>query len=312
MLQSNAHTSPSDYLSLLPAGWMDPYFYSMAFNDTTQQTIMDYYYFENNQTFDAMTSRVKPAAYECALFFCVKRYTASMNAGRYSENIISTWPDAQHKLDNFPDITTDKKSEPASYTIKNVTLSPPNDTQSYVVDTLTFALLRGWLYDYLGRGIDMSSYFSPVESSEDNAQALYQIQKTGNSTGTSGAERMSSIFADGLTLAMRTVADTEMAVEGDARENKTFVKARWIFAILPIALVVATSLFMAATLAITVRHGVPVWKSSALATLAHGLRDESSACITADRLDLIEHKANTQRMTVEEVDRQWRFAAAKT
>lgn len=309
MLPNGAYTYPSYYLDLSPAGWMDRSKYSIAYNRTTRQTILNFYYFENERITGIFTG-LKPKVYECVLFFCVQEFAANMRAGQYSENVVSSWPDARDELPNFPNFEPGQALEPATFTMKNVTWSR-DSSDSYSVDTLTFAMLREWIFDYVG-SVSMSSDLPPQQTTEDTGQAIYEFQKNGNNTESFAAERLSKGLAHGLTVAVRSMSNSNMAAQGKAFQSRAFVKARWVFAILPIALVSTTCLFMAATLVITVRHEVPIWKSSALATLAHGLQDGSSACITADRLDVIEDKAGSHHMTVKDVGQQWRFAAMKT
>lgn len=303
--------NPFDYLDLHGAGRVNvPNSYSIAYNATTHQTVLDFFYFENSHVYGPSGTQ-KPKAYECALHFCVKEYSAVMTAGVYSEIPVSTWPDAHHRFERYTDYRDGADVEPTGFEIKNVTLSPPWTAENFTVDSASFAFLRSWLFQPLLFGLRFNPFISNIDNGQDEAEIIFGIQKRMNNTATSAAEVLSQRIADGLTLAMRTMADKDTGAPGAAHENRAFVEARWIFAVLPIALVVATGLFLAATLAITVHRGVPVWKSSALATLAHGLQDESSGCITADRLDAIEHKARARCMTAEEAGGQWRFASAE-
>lgn len=111
-----------------------------------------------------------------------------------------------------------------------------------------------------------------------------------------GPNRVMSVFAKTLTAAIRREADKSIVVEGKALREELCVKARWWWAILPVMLVGLTCSFMLATLIIPARHSVPIWESSALATLAHGLDEGPSGSLTATRLDAVENKARGHRM----------------
>lgn len=296
-------------MRLQPASWVNDHMYSLAYGNTTNQTILDFFYFENEHV-TGLIVPPKPKVYECVLYFCVQEFTAIMENGNYSETLVSTWPDPHHKLEHFPDFAWQKLPYPRNYPIKNVTLSPPSAAQDYSVDTFTFALLRTWLFDYLANGVGMESYLPSTALGSDTAEAIYEIQRsTTKRDGDSAAERLSVVVSRGLSLAMRALADPTTAAQGHARERKAFVEARWAFVVLPVALVLMTCLFLAATLALTVRRGLPVWKSSALATLAHGLQEGD---IMADRLDVLERKASGQYMTMSEDQHQRRFVAVRS
>lgn len=249
------------------------------------------------------------------IYFCVKTYTAAVVSGNYSENLTSTWPDAHHRFSpssfpRFPRYTIPLRTylaPPPSFSVDDATLRPPNDPASYSVDTLTFAFLREWFYDYLKSIIEHGRPDLSNPSTMDVAEAIYAIQRQSYGTGVSAAAFFSEKVANGLTLTVRNLGTAGMRAQGDARENATFVQARWMLAVLPIALVCCTASVMAATLWITFRHGVPIWKSSAIATLAQGLQDGAGAGMTAGRLDVLERKASGEHMTVEAGPRQPRF-----
>lgn len=313
MLSNDVNWSPYNYLVLNMAGRQGDSTTSIVYNRTTDQTILDFYYWQSERTADIF-SDLKPKVYECVLFFCIKTYSAAVESGRYTENVTTTWPDPHYKFEKFPDFSSvNEVTGPGSFGIKNATMALPETRNRYNIDSFTFSLLRNWLYWLLLR-TSMSSYNDMGENLQDVGEAIYAIQREGDDTVDGGAaNRVAGRMADSLTLAIRGLAKEDTAARGDALENRTFVRARWYFAILPIVLVVCTLFFMTITLAITVRQGVPVWKSSALATLAHGLQDDARVSIMADKLDVIEHKASGQSMTLRSSSRQhWRFEGSQT
>ncbi len=65
------------------------------------------------------------------------------------------------------------------------------------------------------------------------------------------------------------------SLTGTVWTQKAFVAVRWAWLALPVALNTLGFLFLWATAIYTHRHNVPLWKSSLLAILYHGLEDRS-------------------------------------
>lgn len=63
---------------------------------------------------------------------------------------------------------------------------------------------------------------------------------------------------------------------------------------------------MAWTVAITFRNGVPIWKSSSLAVMVHGLNDDVSGPITAEKLNTMENNATEYNMAMCVERQSWR------
>lgn len=164
----------------------------------------------------------------------------------------------------------------------------------------------------MGEMGDDGASIGSVANSGDVAQAMREIQVGSKGNDHSGPERVFATIAKGFSAAVRQQGDNRTAVAGRALRQESYVKARWAWAILPIALVVLASCFMITTLVLTARHDVPIWKSSALATLAHGLGESSTCGITANRLDVIEDKARGCKMTMQARQQTWAFKESKT
>ena len=281
---------------------------TMAYNATEKQALLDVFYmhheFKGNGTKDSR----KPRASECILYFCVQEYSAKVVAGAYSEHVLSSWPGPQTPVPDAPDLSAAPGNPPKSPFSIDLTLQPPGQDQKYTVDARSFSLLKEWIGDMIGdTGFTGDT---GISNAVDAAQAMYAIQKAAKNDE-SGPERVMTTVAGGLSAAVRGIGNHSTAVTGTSLREEPYVKARWWWAILPIGLVVLTCFFMAVTLIITARHGVPIWKSSALATLAHGLNESSSGSITADRLDIIENKAGRHQMSMTAQQEQWRLQSTK-
>ncbi|CAI7569687.1 unnamed protein product [Penicillium bialowiezense] len=65
---------------------------------------------------------------------------------------------------------------------------------------------------------------------------------------------------------------TSQSVDGTVQVTKVFVHVRWPWLILPGCLVVAGSIFLVITIAVSSKNRAPLWKSSALVPYYHGLQ----------------------------------------
>ncbi|ORY13277.1 hypothetical protein BCR34DRAFT_272798 [Clohesyomyces aquaticus] len=83
--------------------------------------------------------------------------------------------------------------------------------------------------------------------------------------------------ATAMTNAMRSRDDANSteAIQGIAWGQENFVEIRWVWMTLPEALLIANLIFVAATILTSRKDGTAAWKSSALATLLHGLSKEA-------------------------------------
>ncbi|RAH47416.1 DUF3176 domain-containing protein [Aspergillus brunneoviolaceus CBS 621.78] len=191
------------------------------------------------------------SATECALYFCVKTYSASVQEGVFNETLVST-------------ATTSNSSTAASDITTDLTLFPDHCTSNqtahctYSVSWLSRLALANSITPLLtGSG---SLFISNRPSwTSDTIQALYGVQ--GNYTDVSG------VFTS-LATALTTHARTEVcaaAVNGTTWTVDSFVHVQWPWLTLPIALVAMTLGFLVATVVRT--RNQYIWKSSPLALL---------------------------------------------
>ena len=275
---------------------------TLAYNGSAKHAFLDVSYLYGNE-FWANGSVKSAHASECILYFCVQGYSPKVVAGTYAEQWLSSWPNPDTPFQQARYGST--LNTPSDTDIK---LRPPSGAEEYTVDSSTFSQLKSWLGEMF-HGMTLGTKFDDNYYGDtfDLAQAIHDIQTETGDPSRSGAERVMDTFALGFSAVIRRQANSSTAVSGTAFREQSYVSARWRWAILPIALVALTCSFMITTLAVTARDGMPVWKSSALATLAHGLGESSSGIITANRLDVIESKAHGHKMAMRDQQRQWRL-----
>ena len=110
-----------------------------------------------------------------------------------------------------------------------------------------------------------------------------------------------------MTTHIPNKASHKLTVVGCALSTQTFVHVRWYWSILPVGLVFLTAVFLAWTILISIRNSVPIWKSSSLAVIVHGLSDHISDHITAEKLNAMESNAEDYAMGIAVVRQRWRL-----
>lgn len=283
------------------------------FNSTNNQTFFQMLYFASSLGGDG--NWTKPDASQCIMWFCVKSYSSSVKAGHYKEEVTSSWPPFDLKLEDEPGLAYlpyERPTKPDQVANKNYTLKPPNNDTMYHVDTFTGTLLQYWL---AGMIFDLSWSWSGTEQfygSQDMAQFFYEAQNSsaGGNASTVGLSRVMDRVSNILTTHMRSQDVQKPEISGSALGTLPFVRARWYWAVLPVALVGSTVLFMAWTVIISLRNGVPVWKSSSLAVMVHGLRDDISRQISTSKLDAMERRADDYAIVMATKDLEYRMDGA--
>ncbi|KAJ5758703.1 hypothetical protein N7520_005859 [Penicillium odoratum] len=195
------------------------------------------------------------SATECALFFCVDTYHATVQGGLFSENrtALFTVANTSSVTENFsltPDICYSNGSR--------LEKSYETDNCSYNVDWLSRLAMSNSISPLLtGHG---SLFISNRPSWSSNVvEALYGVQ--GNYTD------INSVFqslASTLTTNARSKV-CEDQVDGIPWTVQSFVRVSWKWMILPGILVALSMIFMVVTIVHT--RNQYIWKSSPLALL---------------------------------------------
>jgi len=252
--------------------------------------------------------------FECMMYFCVKDYMLSVKDGQYSETVISSWPPPNQTLandtwgDNYAAV--DNISTHGSL----FALKPPHHDQSYTIDLYTLDLARTWLGGlftaYIGIGHNPDEAGTP-----DIAQAFYDEMSTTIGPNQTLFDRIVPTVAPpksilerictSMSSHIRSLADGRVAVKGSAHSMQTIVRARWLWAVFPVALLLLTFVFMASAVVLSTAKSVPVWKSSSLAALLHGLDGDACQVLSANRLDEMEGNAAVCVVQLGRDDGRW-------
>ncbi|KAI2614861.1 hypothetical protein GGR54DRAFT_321220 [Hypoxylon sp. NC1633] len=117
-----------------------------------------------------------------------------------------------------------------------------------------------------------------------------------------GLDMLMRDTATSMTVAFRSFVGSE-AVRGRATAVESYVRVRWGFAVLPIVVVAGAAVFLAAAAHRAKRSRTPVWKSSAMAVLLHGLDADTRAHIgQAGGLREQKRRAGDVRVRLDEGD----------
>ena len=237
---------------------------------------------------------------ECVMWFCVKTYTARMRNGVLTEDMTSFWPDVNETLLIEPSLQDKDDGIPSDFRIKNFTIKPPDQDTTYSIDSLTLYKLRDWMSLVSDQLIFTTDIATSGSYFPDLAEIFYNAQKitVNGSSILTGPEEAIARIARLMTGSIRNAADPVHFVSGVAKSARIFVSARWWGAVLPVALIVLTFGFMASTILVSIRNGIPVWKSSSLAVLVHGLDESTTRDTAATKLEHIEDNAERCKMAM--------------
>ena len=111
-----------------------------------------------------------------------------------------------------------------------------------------------------------------------------------------------------MTNAIRTAQNSTM-ISGTALGPETYVRVNWPWLILPIMTVLLANAFLAISIFVNARDHAPIWKSSSLALLFHGVSIEGESRGTVSTSREMNETAKQIRVRLEgDADHDFRFA----
>ena len=188
-------------------------------------------------------------AYDCVLSLCAKTYNGRVSLGKFTEDVQN-----EYYIGN-------------RYTAKN----SPNTTipQGHLPDGSNHTF---------GISFKAASGLTEIMSK--------QLNGTGGMASASQlwtTDVINAIFVNGATNVNRTMINIATAmtnnmrrksgtpVLGQALTPETYIHVRWLWLLLPLAMVILATVFLALTIQQSHRSGIPSWRSSALAVMVHGV-----------------------------------------
>ena len=190
-------------------------------------------------------------AIECAMWYCVQTYRASVEDSVISQKVLASWRN---------DSATLAQSSDLFYNVSSYNLGTVTDTAMFKVSYLAAKALNSFMAQtFTGNG-GMNTTGSAFSS--DIMQALYNTDNLTARIGNLAISMTNNIRQQNDTVARPT--------HGTAWKNETYVHVRWAWLSFPIAVIALALAFLVGSIIETAYRDILVWKSSNLALLFHG------------------------------------------
>jgi hypothetical protein len=250
-------------------------------------------------------SQVNVTATDCALYFCVKRFTSAMENSTLSESSVEVAStrnpasflsgskkgpkvDALFEADiwyNRTDLQIDvpqRGHAPATFAAANISQPAIDGITAYISgifndSSWTNAISRGpngmqrltGVVEGIFNTTVMGRYAPPV------MQTLWE---------SSDLSTLFSNLAASITSNMRANSAGSLKVQGQLGTLETHIEVRWLWLILPILCICLGAVSLLLAIWHTHKSQVPLWKNSTLALLFHGLDREALHSQTSETL----------------------------
>ena len=228
-----------------------------------------------------------PRATECAFYYCVNTYNATVSVGVLHETVVSSWRN-ESVSDFYPDFYS------------NSILSPPlqqdnlNQNVSYYMMSTAYSSLKSF-FELQFSGNVVGDAGTILQPSTDFVQALMNL---------SHYDDIMSSIAQSMTNTIRQQSYGTIKVPGDAWRTETFIHVQWSWLTLPILLVVFTLVFLVTTILQSSEPNSRPWKTSTLPSLYHGLETEVGVDLgERGRVSDMEHEAQSSKVRLQPTER---------
>lgn len=250
-------------------------------------------------------------AYECILDLCVREYNVSMSGGVPNVQIVGT-----HYGNKFTrNLTVDSMSRPFwCWSLSdpddldfNFTVAAGNSaytyrfaTTVYFVDNRNFSFCSPWEYTNWGDNVALlinttsaSGFQYNVNNSSggtlDESGMDVSEQSTGIINLLTSNVSLEGIFSNiASSLTQLTLETTAVNITGQVSFPIILIKIYWKWLLLPITLEVMAIILLLYAMVHTKLRKVPLWKSSSLALLYHGLTDDGKDKLEINKLSKME------------------------
>ena len=256
-------------------------------------------------------SQVNVTATDCALCFCVKRFTSVMEHSTLSESSVevasarnpasfqirpSDGPGlkSQPKVDalfeadiwfNRTDLQIDvplHDHPPAAFAAANISQPAIDGITSYISGVFNDgSWANAFHFDPNGAQRLTGVVEGIFDTTVMGRYAPPVMQKLWES---SDLDTLFGNLAASITSNMRANSDDSLKAEGQLGTLETHIEVRWLWLILPILCICLGAVSLLLAIWHTHKSQMPLWKNSALALLFHGLDYEALHSQTSERL----------------------------
>jgi hypothetical protein len=216
-----------------------------------------------------------PEALACTLRWCVKHLSASFSQGIYQETELSRFTNDTMIPDPLECVVGFNSSQEWWY-YSNITITPPNSTDSYFVRNGTMMGARFALDKYIPNSIiqkdegSTPQVFFPIMNDEPAVVSETSYNNLWLEKGQTS--KIVDQLASELTNALRNDPGHGEIVYGSGM-YVTYIEVEWRFFSFPLIVLLATMVLLTITIYQTTRK--QVWKTSDLTTLVHTLSAEA-------------------------------------
>lgn len=196
---------------------------------------------------------IGPYASECVLQFCAQNMSSSSRSGIFSESLIGS-----------PRYLNQGPGEHGIYN--------EDGGHNWTVEYETYNGLNMYFVEAFNTFVQQTNSLSPQQEwPDDVSQAMFHYINGSDHT----PQKMFENLAKSMGQRIRAVGNGSHT--GETYILESYVVVRWPWMILPLIILIAVLLFLIASVVVTRRAGLKVWKESSIAVLFHGLNDESRA-----------------------------------
>lgn len=196
-------------------------------------------------------------AHICALSVCARKYFVWMTSGLLRTEIIST---------HYGNLTWQPNRDHIFlYTFNNFAFEarePAAIVQEDIVDEFNFT---SGMFDALSGVLEGNVTFSDNPSLSRPATSMLQYGLNASSNITATMDRV----ATAMTNTLRDISN--LTVQGLSGSMELYVRISWPWLALPVLSVILETILLISVITVTRRHRLPIWKTSELALLFHGL-----------------------------------------
>jgi hypothetical protein len=197
-----------------------------------------------------------PVLLECLLSWCVKTLQAQVNNGVLEESVTDT-------------ITV----QPDKYSAPSPIVAKLGSNETFNIVNQTTELLRDWILSDLPPILNQNPAFPFAP--DVGIWNFHQMPPY-------DFEGPISNLSRAITNNLKSREEGTVPIQGTAWKTEKIVQIRWVWITLPAISLVGSLILICATILEGRRTQAPVWKSSALATLLHGLSEETQKRIDPD------------------------------
>lgn len=207
-------------------------------------------------------------AHICALSTCAREYNTSMTSGLLQTQIVST---------SYSKLTRFDKPYDASIGNSSYTFTFPNNINHFTLVTNTS---DEWLYGNIRdfsfeealssslRDLLDGSFASVTSGSGTNSNIDSNMLLSGFNLSTNIPKTMDRVAA-AMTNRLRDMSN--LTVQGQSGSMELYIRVSWWWLLLPILTVIFGTILLVSVMIMTRKHKLPIWKTSELALLFHGL-----------------------------------------